>query len=89
MPYDYKKKTKCKQSSGETGHYLVKRKGSKKPKCYKSKEAFERSRKYKYWAGIEEESKVKMCVNPKRLCPDYSKATLSPDSHRLMQLLIE
>ena len=59
MPYDYKKNVKCKQSSGETGHYKVKRKGSKKPKCYKDKAAFERSRKYKYWAGIEEKDLIK------------------------------
>ena len=57
MPYDYKKKTKCTQSSGETGHYLVKKKGSKKPKCYKNEKAFRNSQKYKYWAGIEEEEK--------------------------------
>lgn len=59
MPYEYKKKGKCTQSSGEKGNYIVKKKGAKKSKCYKSKEAFEKSQKYKYWAGIEEKHSVK------------------------------
>ena len=59
MPYSYKKKGKCTQSSGEKGHYVVKKKGDKKPTCYKSKKAFEKSKRYRYWAGIDEENSVK------------------------------
>lgn len=44
MPYDYKRKQRCKQKSGKTGSYITKKVGAKSQKCWMSKASFDRAR---------------------------------------------
>lgn len=45
MPYEYKRKQKCRQKSGKQGSYVTKKKGAKSQRCWRSKKAHDDSKK--------------------------------------------
>ena len=45
MPYEYKRKQDCRQKSGDKGTYVTKKQGATSQKCWKSKSAYDKSKK--------------------------------------------
>ena len=58
MPYEYKRKQKCRQKSGKQGSFVTKKKGVDSQKCWKSEEAYKRAKK----AQHANESRIRVYI---------------------------
>ena len=54
MPYEYKKKQDCRQKNGDKGTYVTKKKGASSQKCWKSKDAHDKSKAAQHVHELDE-----------------------------------